>query len=131
MNVPVACANLHKAVPGTSDRFEIVESPDQDELRLLLPVLERSVSYNVKQAAIWIITDNADYDDLGTLVSSSQFSFLGGTRAINDYEASKAMWLIDKAGIDIESKAIWEDREIIFEGLKDATMREWLVRRGS
>jgi hypothetical protein len=110
VDVPVACANMHKAVPESSDTFEVERSPNQDELEKLLPILDaENVSDSVKQAAIWIITDNADYNDLGTLVSN-------GSRAIKEYEASEAMRLIDKAGIDIEKKAIWVDREEIDRG---------------
>lgn len=105
--VPVACANLHKSIPTSSDTFTIKRSPDQEELSVLLPVLEaEGASYPVMQAAIWIITDNADYDDLGTLVSN-------GERIIRGYEASEAIRLIEKAGIDIRDRAIWEDRDQI------------------
>ena len=108
--VPVACTNLHKAVPDSSDTFKIERSPNQEELEKLLPVLEsEDASYPVKQAAIWIITDDADYGDLGTLVSD-------GSRVINEYEAAEAMRLIEKAGIDIKNKAIWGDREKIEKG---------------
>lgn len=110
VNVPVACANLHKAIPGSGDTFEVERSPNQEELEKLMPILDaEDASYPVKQAAIWIITDNADYDDLGTLVSD-------GSRVINEYEAAEAIKFIEKAGINIKNKAIWEDRERIEKG---------------
>lgn len=110
VDVPVACANLHKAIPESADTFKVERSPNQEELEKLLPVLEAvGASYPVKQAAIWIITDDASYSDLGTLVS-------GGDRVIKEYEAAEAMRLIGEAGIDISNKAIWEDRDKISEG---------------
>jgi hypothetical protein len=62
------------------------------------------------QAAVWIITDNADYDDLGTLVSRSTFQITGGDRAIREQEAAQAMMHIQRAGVDLEQKAVWRDR---------------------
>jgi|GEM_PF-4400976 len=119
VNVPVACTNMHKAIPGSSDTFEIERSPNQEELDKLLPVLDAENSaYPVMQAAIWIITDDATYDDLGTLVSKLPDGSKDGARLINEYEASEAMKLIEMAGIDIQSKAIWADRDRIREGNK-------------
>ena len=110
VDVPVACANLHKDVPASTDTFTIEKSPNQEELEKLLPILDaEDAIYPVKQAAIWIITDDADYNDLGTLICKN------GARAINESEAAEALRLIDKAGIDINNKAIRKDRDKIQE----------------
>jgi len=50
------------------------------------------------------VLDNADYSDLGILVSSP-FGF-GGSRVIEEIETARAMKIIDDAGIDITRKAI-------------------------
>ena len=80
--------------------------------------------FTVRQAAVWIVTDNASYSDLATLVMSSDGS--GGTRVINEYEAARAMQLCDQANIDITRKAIWKDKLTILHGLHDASLKGWL-----
>lgn len=95
-----------------------------------MPILEKSnVSFGVEQAAVWIVTDNADYDDLGTLVSRPIYQIFGGTRIINEYEAARAMKICDEAGIDITRKAIWRDREEIIKGLTDKKLKYWLQEK--
>ena len=44
------------------------------------------VEYPVEQAAIWIVTDDASYDELGMLVKDSRF----GTAVINENDAARA-----------------------------------------
>ena len=51
-----------------------------------MPSLEKAgVNFGARQPAVWTFTDNADYSDLGTLVSSP-----AETRLINEYEAVRA-----------------------------------------
>lgn len=125
ITLDTACLNLRREVPDSSNQFT-VQASGEDELEQLLQLLEHEdVPYDVRQAAIWIVTDDADYDDLGMLVTS--FS----TRAIHEEEAARAMQLVDQAGIPIESRAIWQDRSMILEGLseeEDAALIEWLNR---
>lgn len=131
VHVPAACANQPREIPSSEDRFDIRRSPEQHELQQLMPILHRAKAPSaVRQAAVWIVTDNADYDDLGTLVESFGPIALGGTRVIKEYEAARAMKICDEAGIDITRKAIWRDRKAILKGLKDASLRQWLQERG-
>jgi hypothetical protein len=66
ISVPAACANRSKHIPGRSDAFAIRRSPQQAELAILMPFLDKAnVDYSTRQAAVWIVTDDADYDDLG------------------------------------------------------------------
>lgn len=100
----VACANRPRDIPGSSDSFTVQRSPNQAELKVLMPLVEKAgVGFAVRQAAVWIVTDNADYDDLGTLVSTPAYApvAFGGTREINEYEAVRAMQICNEAGIDI------------------------------
>jgi 2-methylisocitrate lyase-like PEP mutase family enzyme len=76
---------------------------------------------------VWIVTDNADYSDLGILVDSQ--SGFGGSRVINEQETARAMKICDEAGIDITRKAIWRDRQKVISGLKDAELRKWLEQK--
>jgi hypothetical protein len=73
VSVSAACANRPRDVPGSTDSFTVQRSPQQAELARLMPILDKArVPYAVRQAAVWIVTDNANYDDLGILVSRSQ-----------------------------------------------------------
>jgi len=132
--IPSACANSSLPIPGSSDRFTVQALPRQAELKQLMSVLdEASVPFDVEQAAIWIVTDDAGYADLGVLVSRPAFQAFGGTRVINEDEAAKAMKLCDEAGIEISKKAIWRDRLTILKGIEDETLREtfrdWLRKK--
>ena len=132
--VPVACANKPKDIPGERDAFTLGTLPNAGELEKLMAVLGRkAVSYHTKQAAVWIVTHNADYSDLGSLRTVSQYTpripgVAYGTRSIAEPEAAEAMRLCDEAGIDIKTKSIWSDREKILAGLKTGELKNWLKR---
>jgi len=128
VTLSAACANIWRDTPGSDDTFAVTRSPHQHALALLMPTLASSgVGDDVRQAAVWIVTDNADYSDLGVLV----YGFGGfGPRAISEPEAARAMEICDDAGIDITSLDIWHDHESIYWGLDpDSTSRQWLEAR--
>lgn len=123
-----ACANRPRDIPSSDDKFTVQRSPHQAELAKLMPVLDRAqVNTETRQAAVWIVTDNADYDDLGILVAS-QFGF-GGSRVINEPETARAMRICDEAGIYITRKRIWNDKETILQGLTDGELKKWLQEK--
>jgi hypothetical protein len=126
VSVSAACANLHARVPGGQDTFNILRTPQQ-ELEKLMGALAKTAGLDsaVRQAAVWIVTDNANYAGLGTLVGS-----ITRARVINETKAAQAMKAVDDAGIDITQKAIWWDRSQILQGLQDETLRNWLQQRG-
>ena len=126
-SIDAACANRIKKIPGEDDSFQVRRSPNQKELEILMKVLsEEYVSSEVEQAAIWIVTDNADFDDLGILVRRSAYDYYGGTRVIKEYEAARAMQICAKAKISIKRKAIWKDKSEIIKGLEDGELKVWL-----
>jgi hypothetical protein len=128
--IPAACSNRARDIPNANESFDIQSSPNQSDLTKLMPVLEKSnVSFGVEQAAVWIVTDNADYDDLGTLVQRTQFQIYGGTRVIQEYEAAMAIKICDEAGINVKSKAIWYNVPNINKGLKDNNLKRWLEQK--
>lgn len=86
-----------------------------------------NMGIQARQAAVWIVTDNADYDDLGILVAS-QFGF-GGSRVINEPETARAMRICCEAGIDITRKRIWNDKRTIFRGLTEGELKKWLEEK--
>src|SRR5439155_12654416 len=64
-----ACANSSRTVPGGGDVFTIERSPEQVELTKLMTVLnDENITPAVRQAAVWIVTDDSSYAGLGTLV---------------------------------------------------------------
>ena len=111
-------------------------APEQAELQALVATIDaRSSSwgweygtFDVVQAAIWIVTDDAGYGGLGTLVRQSGIGGLS-TRVILEDEAARAMRMVDEAGIDITQRQIWQDRDLIAAGAEDATLVEWIRER--
>jgi hypothetical protein len=88
-----------------------------------MPVLDKAgVTYDVKQAAVWIVTDDASYSALGILVR-------GSARVIGAADAARAMQLHEQAGLNIASKAIWQDRKDILDDLEDGELKRWLRSR--
>jgi hypothetical protein len=136
VEVPVACANKNRIVPDLLDSFDIVMAPEEGDLQAVLSTIGKCEtswgweygSFNVVQAAIWIVTDDATYSGLGTLVTRRDI-FDYGTRAIDEDDAARAMRLVDEAGIDITSKRIWQDRELIATRAEDAVIVEWIRQR--
>ena len=92
VSADAACANRPRHIPGDKDRFSIQKSPNQKELAQLMPFLDKAnVDYATRQAAVWIATDNADYEDMGILQSSQNGVQIG--RVINEEEVAAAMKL--------------------------------------
>lgn len=122
ISVSAACANRPKDIPGSNDRFTVLRSPQQKELAALMPVLDKAnADMPVKQAAVWIVTDNASYGDLGILISSP-----GNARVIGHEAAARAIRICSDAGIDITSKRIWNDRQNILNNLPAGELKTWL-----
>jgi len=120
-----ACANRPKGIPRGNDTFSVERSPQQAALARLMPVLEKArVDTRTRQAAVWIVTDDANYSDLGVL----QLGF-GGSRVINAGETARALKICDEAGIDITRRKIWNDRQTILAGLGDAELKQWLEEK--
>lgn len=124
VDVSVACANRPKDIPGSKDSFRVQRSPHQVELARLMPFLDKArAPYTVRQAAVWIVTDNANYRDLGVLVSGQVWP---RTRQINELETARAMKICDEAGINITRKRIWRDRNTVLRGLPENELKRWL-----
>lgn len=99
VSLDVACANLHRSVPDRDDTFVIEETPEQGDLLVLLntfqvdgstPYVWEYHTYDVQQAAVWIVTDDATYRDLGILVRQSSIGGLG-VRAITEDEVESLL----------------------------------------
>jgi len=146
LTVPAACANRPLNIPRAKDSFTVQRSPDQEDLEKAMPVLGRAgIQYPATQAAVWIITDNADYSELGKLRTKDRFAAPTyydatgqgnlvaienpGNRVIHEKDAALAMRLLDGAGIDITRKRIWIDKKKITDNLKDESLGGWIRER--
>jgi hypothetical protein len=126
ITLDAACANLHRNEPSNKDTFSILPTSEQPELTKVIDTLNSSkADYAIEQAAIWILTDNATFDELGMLVRDSRF----GPPLIKENEAVRAMMLIDEAGVDILKYAIWGDREQLVLNVTDPELVAWLNER--
>lgn len=125
-NVPVACAQKPKNIPDERNRLTLAaDSESGAELQKLMAVINKQdVSFQTRQAAVWIVTDDPGYSGLGTLRES--FYGMPGARTINEPEAARAMQLCAEAGIDIKMKRIWRDKEVILAGLAEGKLKDWL-----
>lgn len=116
-NVAAACANRSRPIPHEDDTFHLELAPNVRELEALAPLLERAdASTSVAQAAVWIVTDDADYDALGLLVRSIDGGFTG-TRAIVESDAIRALKLCADAGVDIATRRAGADDSLFVSGL--------------
>ena len=131
VKVKAACANRSRPIPSSSHAFDVQGKPEQTELRRLMPLIEQSgETFAVAQAAVWIMTDNADYEDLGILRSVSSLMRgvpgMKGNRMILEAHTVRAMQLCEQAGINITIKKIWNDRDDLLAGLEDEKLAQWL-----
>jgi hypothetical protein len=123
IKVDAACASLHLTAPGAADTFAMVRASELPEMGKVIDQLNTTpVDYRVEQAAIWIVTDDASYDELGMLVGGSPF----GPPLIQEEDAARAMMLTDQAGVDIRKYSIWRDRYTLLVKVTQPDLATWL-----
>ncbi len=115
LEVPVACARMRLRIPSETDIFDVKE-PTDGGLASLGRALKRESDWKVKQAAVWIVTDDASYEGLGTLQTRSTFE-LSGRRTIGVSETVRALWRLDTSGVDVRARRIWADRFLLLHAL--------------
>lgn len=125
LTVYVACANRTRAIPRGSDTFDIADAPPNRDLVKVTQALEAAgVGYSVRQAAVWFITDDASWQDLGIL-QTGQMRF----RSITATDAATALRVMDNAGLRIENYRIWNDGATLANGVSDEELKNWLRTR--
>jgi len=91
-SVRTACMNIHRDIPGGNNSFGIDQHPDSHLLAKVIKLLNKgNYPYSVIQAAVWIVTDDASYDDTGIL----QGQFSGRVISHDDYQ--KAVSIVNEA----------------------------------
>ncbi len=119
----VACANLRRSEPTGSDTFTVQRAPESPVLSVLIDRLSGAgVDFPVEQAAVWIITDDASYDELGMLVKDTRF----GDPVITENDAARALMLIDQAGLNVHQRLIWEDLIQLWAKADDPDVSDWM-----
>ncbi len=123
IKVDAACASLHLAAPGPADTFAMVRASELPEMGKVIDQLNKTpVAYPVEQAAVWIVSDDASYDELGMLVGGSPF----GPALIQEEDATRAMMLADDAGVDVRKYSIWGDRYTLLSAVSEPDLVTWL-----
>lgn len=97
-----------RGIDATDAQLEIRADrpPDTNGLLRLLPALKSaSPDTAAAQAAVWIVTENANYRQLGVLIDTKDNS-----RVIGPAETREALDLLRSAGFTVENRPIWNDR---------------------
>ncbi|MDR0835579.1 MAG: hypothetical protein LBN11_03230 [Tannerella sp.] len=90
--VNTACMNIHRNIPTGNSKFALKQLPENDLLTKVIKLLNRvSYSYAVIQAAVWIVTDEASYADVGVLQNTSR------QRVIDTESYNKAVSIVNEA----------------------------------
>ena len=90
-SVDTCCMNIHRAIPTKKDEFSLSVTEDETLKALVSYFRENSdIEYDVRQAAIWIVTDSASFSDCGTLADSA------GLRIINQDEYDSAKEIVNR-----------------------------------
>lgn len=84
--VNTCCMNIHRDIPSSNRNYSISMTTNQKLIKLAEYFNNNSTSYSVRQAAVWIVTDNASYNDCGILVLAGSRNRLIGS---NDYNTAK------------------------------------------
>ncbi len=110
LDVEVVCATMFKGVPEIYTQFTVRGLADQPSVvRVAAMLADPEFSgepYSVRQAAVWVVTDNASLHDLTTrirIVAPSTPSLIEKT------DVARAWRVLERAGIDLQEHRIWGD----------------------
>ena len=96
LSVPVACANLPRKAPGSSTDLFLEQVANRSALKRVVRHMQTvKTPFAVRQAAVWIVTDNATCSGLSRL-STMRPSF-----------AVRALRLLEESGVDLQGFRIW------------------------
>lgn len=130
VTIPAACANRTLEVPNDKHRFGLQEVAPTEDLRRLMTVLDQQQHDTaIYQAAVWIVTDDATYDQMGLVGYQERGTGIYRGRMIEPHHAIFGMRACESAGINIRSKKIWADRNRLRLYVVDSEARTWLEER--
>ena len=137
LEIPVVCINMIKKIPENGLQMTFKIQSENDELNYFIKNLSKMSIEDIEsitqstsptnaqmQSAVWIISDNANYEELGALVTTENLlsrwqNIPAGTRVLDAHSVAVALVLLKECGINVESKRIWRDRFIVYENLDD------------
>ena len=132
LSIDVACLNMRKQIPRSGDRFYVRTEAASDEFIRVLHALENEkASFFTRQAALWILSDDASYRDMTALayVTTNSTGFeVRRSEAIQRTNAAIAMRILFESGVNVKQKRIWQDRSTIANGLSEQ-LRDWLKKQ--
>ncbi len=85
-SLSTACMNIKRDIPDSKAGYTVGYSSSSVFQNLVNLFEENKSPYGVRQAAVWIVTDNATYEDTGTLVSNG-----GKVISLSDYNEAKRL----------------------------------------
>ena len=65
--VDTCCMNIHRNIPSEGDTFALAVSEDEDLCKITEYFHDNQVDFPVRQAATWMLTSNATYEDCKVL----------------------------------------------------------------
>ena len=81
------------------------------------PILYPPRTHVVEQAAVWIADADETYRDME--------SEIAGPRVPPPYATAFALVFVERAGIDVTTRRVWDERQTIFRGLRDQGLNIW------
>ena len=117
-------------VPQTGTPFQVLPPSTVPHLEELMyhvqagtytvadsPTFYVPVTHGIEQAAVWIADGDVRYDAMVDDVADP--------RIPAQYAVAFALVFVDRAGIDVTKRQIWQDREQVFGRLRDQGLNVW------
>ncbi|MCX6646681.1 MAG: hypothetical protein NTY09_10030 [bacterium] len=142
--VQTASLETHESVPVPGNYFTAVGDFSSALTDLIRVIGDSEDSYETIQAAVWIVTENPDYADMGIMrikdgvVTGYSYQDFEGTdltdedrgdRLITAEDVVQAMIYAEQAGMDVHRKHIWIDNDEILNDLPAGVLLDWLTEK--
>jgi hypothetical protein len=142
--VQTASLETHESIPVPESRFTAVVNFSSALTDLMRIIGDSEDSYETVQAAVWIVTENPDYTDMGIMrikdgvvTGYTYQDFEGidvtdedrGDRLITASDVVQAMIYVEQAGMDVHRKHIWADNGEILNDLPEGDLKSWLTEK--
>lgn len=143
VEVIVRTASLESlaSIPVSVNRFAVFDRFSSPLSSLMAVVGDSDLEFDTIQAAVWIVTENGDWEEMGILreVDGEIIGYTRevegeddedeGVRLIDEEDIIRAMIQVENAGIDIRRKHIWMDHGAILENLPPGDLLDWLNQK--
>ena len=133
-STPAAGAGMRKRLATAKDKFTLLPSPPNADLaRLIAFFAFKMPEFRLRQAAIWVVTDNATWDELKQYMygqTGAEWDIITGDeeKIFDTDEVANVLQIIEAAGLDVTRYALWKDKrgEIFWNLVADGDAR-WLT----